>query len=64
MAITSQKELIEKLENGYFLEVVTRFSTSFYYITNKKDIEITVSKNVVENLKTKGIIDRNNDYKR
>jgi len=62
--ITSQKEVIEYLEKGFKLEESERFRSYVYYLTNRKDKEINVSRKVILKLKEKGVIDFDNDYKK
>jgi hypothetical protein len=61
--ITSQKGVIEKFNEGFKLEIAKEFRRSFYYLTNNKDTEITVARNVINKMKDTGLIDSNDDYK-
>jgi hypothetical protein len=61
MAITSEKAFIEKAKEGFRLEIAKQYARSYYYLTNYKDCEITVSKSIIDKLTKKGIIDSNWD---
>lgn len=59
--ITSEKAFVEKAKEGFRLEIARQYVRSYYYLTNYKDSEITVSKSIIEKFKKKGIIDSNCD---
>lgn len=61
--ITSERKAIEYLEQGFKLEECQEFKRRFYYLTNRKDTEITVSKSIILKLKEKKIITSDNDYR-
>jgi len=64
MRTSSQKEVIARFEQGFKLEEANQHRRTVYYLTNYKDLEITVAKGTIEKMKEKGVIDSNNDYKR
>lgn len=63
MRITSQKEVIKKLSEGFRFEEAEQYSRTIYYLTNYKDSEITVPRKTIDKLIDKGVIDWQLDYK-
>jgi len=60
--ISSEKKVVEYFEKGFKLQKAQQFKRYFYYLTNRKDTELTVAKNVIEKMKSKGIISSDDDY--
>jgi hypothetical protein len=60
--ITSQKKVIELFQQGFKLERAEQFRRTFFYMTNRKDKEITVSLSIIKKMKESGVISTNDDY--
>jgi len=60
--ITSEKKVIEYFNLGFKLEIAKQFKRSFYYLTNHKNQELTVSKNIIVKMKEKGFINSDDDF--
>ena len=55
---------MEYFNEGFKLELSRgEYKRSFYYLTNYKDTELTVARNVIETMKRKGLIDENDFYR-
>ncbi len=63
MRLTSQKEVVKKLDEGFKFEELKQHSRTLYYLTNYKGTEITVPKTVIDKLIEKGVVDWQLDYK-
>ena len=60
--IGSVKTAIEYFEQWFKLEELNQFRRTIFYLTNRKDKEITLSRGVVMRMKEQGLITGNNDY--
>lgn len=62
MRITSKKKIKEYLDCGFKLEKLEQHKRTLYYLTNYKDQEITIPKNIIYKLIEDKVIDWQLDY--
>ena len=66
MRITSQKKVKEYLDNGFKIETYTpaHFGTrTLYYLTNYKDLEVTVPEKTIRKMMENNVVDENLCYR-
>lgn len=63
MRITSQKKVKEYLDKGFKLEKLNQHKRTLYYLTNYKDLEITVPENTINKMIENKVIDWQLDYR-
>ena len=61
MRITSKKEFIEKVKEGYRLERFKEYKRTLYVFCKKGFPEITVDISLIKKLEEEGIVDSNWD---
>ena len=62
MIVKSKKKVKEYLDKGFKLEKLEQHKRTLYYLTNYKDVEITVSKKTINEMIDSKIIDWQLDY--
>jgi ribosomal protein S25 len=61
MSLNSKKQFIEKIKEGYRLEMFREYKRTLYVLCKKECDEITVAISLIRKLEEQGVVDSNWD---